>query len=80
MKIENDIFEGMLNIGSRPTLNNNNKETIEVNIFNFDEEIYGQEIEIEFFEKIRDEQKFENLSALTNQLKIDKEQVIQIFN
>ena len=70
----------MLNIGNRPTLKNNKKETIEVNIFNFDEEIYDQEIKIEFFEKIRDEQKFENLSELTNQLKIDKEHVLQIFN
>jgi len=80
VKVENTTFNGMLNIGNRPTLKNSNKETIEVNIFNFDEEIYGQEIEIEFFEKIRNEQKFENLSALTNQLKIDKEKVVQVFN
>ena len=80
VKVENTTFNGMLNIGNRPTLKNSNKETIEVNIFNFDKDIYGQEIEIEFFEKIRSEQKFENLSALTNQLKIDKKHVIQIFN
>jgi|TARA_B110000459_G_C16624833_1_gene504447 riboflavin kinase/FMN adenylyltransferase len=80
VKVENTTFNGMLNIGNRPTLKNNKKETIEVNIFNFDEEIYDQEIKIEFFEKIRDEQKFENLSELTNQLKIDKEHVLQIFN
>lgn len=79
-KIEGRVFNGMLNIGSRPTLNQNNIETIEVNIFNFDEDIYDQEIVIEFFEKIRDEQKFEDLSALKKQLNIDKEQVIQIFN
>lgn len=80
VKVANTIFNGMLNIGSRPTLNNSNKETIEVNIFNFDEDIYNQEIEIEFYEKIRDEQKFDNLSALKNQLTIDKQHVIQIFN
>jgi riboflavin kinase/FMN adenylyltransferase len=80
VKINDAFFDGMLNIGKRPTLNNNNKETIEVNIFNFDKEIYGQEIEIHFFEKIRTEKKFESLAALTNQLKIDKEQVIQIFS
>ena len=80
IKINDNIFNGMLNIGNRPTLNSSKKETIEVNIFNFDEDIYGLEIEIEFFEKIRDEQKFENLPALTNQLKIDKEQVQKKFN
>jgi len=80
IKINDNIFNGMLNIGNRPTLNSSMKETIEVNIFNFDEDIYGLEIEIEFFEKIRDEQKFENLPALTNQLKIDKEQVQKKFN
>ncbi|MGB0881517.1 MAG: bifunctional riboflavin kinase/FAD synthetase [Vicingaceae bacterium] len=80
VKIDNTIFNGMLNIGSRPTLNNNNKETIEVNIFNFDKDIYGQEITIEFFERIRDEQKFENISELKEQLKIDKKQIIQIFS
>lgn len=73
-------FYGMLNIGSRPTLNKNNIESIEVNIFNFDSDIYGQEIEIEFIERIRDEQKFENITALKTQLELDKDQIIQIFN
>ena len=70
----------MLNIGNRPTLNENDTSTIEVNIFNFDEEIYGQEIEIEFIQRIRDEQKFENISALKKQLEVDKQQIIQILS
>ncbi|MBL4668462.1 MAG: bifunctional riboflavin kinase/FAD synthetase [Flavobacteriales bacterium] len=80
IKINETIFIGMLNIGSRPTLKENSNETIEVNIFNFDEEIYNKKIEIEFYERIRDEQKFENISELKKQLEIDKQQVIQIFN
>jgi len=80
VNIEGNIFNGMLNIGNRPTLNENDTSTIEVNIFNFDKEIYGQEIEIEFFERIRDEQKFDNITALKEQLKIDKEQIIQLLN
>jgi len=72
-------YEGMLNIGIRPTLKGIN-ETIEVNIFDFDEEIYGQKIRVKFYERIRDEQPFEDLNELKNQLNIDKSKTIQIFN
>ncbi|MDT8411666.1 MAG: bifunctional riboflavin kinase/FAD synthetase [Vicingaceae bacterium] len=72
-------YEGMLNIGIRPTLKGTN-ETIEVNIFDFDEEIYGQQIQVKFYERIRDEQPFEDLNELKNQLSIDKSKTIQIFN
>ncbi len=72
-------YEGMLNIGIRPTLKGIN-ETIEVNIFDFDEEIYGQKIQVKFYERIRDEQPFENLNELKNQLNIDKTKTIQIFS
>lgn len=72
-------YEGMLNIGIRPTLKGIN-ETIEVNIFDFDEEIYGQKIQVKFYERIRDEQPFEDLNELKNQLNIDKSKTIQIFS
>lgn len=72
-------YEGMLNIGIRPTLKGIN-ETIEVNIFDFDEEIYGQKIRVKFYERIRDEQPFEDLNELKNQLNIDKSKTIQIFS
>ncbi len=80
IKLDGNIFEGMLNIGSRPTLNGTDNETIEVNIFNFEQEIYNKEIQIEFYERIRDEQKFEDLASLKKQLEIDKQKAIQIFN
>ncbi len=70
---------GMLNIGVRPTIDGIN-ETIEVNIFNFNENIYNKTIRIEFYERIRDEQKFNAIDDLINQLKLDKEKAIQIFN
>lgn len=72
-------YDGMLNIGIRPTLKGIN-ETIEVNIFDFDEEIYGQKIQVKFYERIRDEQPFEDLNELKNQLSIDKSKTIQIFS
>ena len=80
IKLQNTYYNGMLNIGTQPTLNDNNNETIEVNIFNFEEDIYTKKIEIEFYERVRDEKKFNNISLLQQQLAIDKKNVIQIFS
>lgn len=72
------IYKGMGNIGYRPTIDMGNL-VIEVNIFDFDEEIYGERIVIHFIERIRDEVKFENLSALREQLMIDRARVMEIL-
>ena len=72
------IYKGMGNIGYRPTIDIGNL-TIEVNIFDFDEEIYGERIIIYFIERIRDEKKFDNLSALRDQLTIDRARVLEIL-
>ncbi len=64
-------FKGMSNIGYRPTINHS-ELTIEVNIFDFDEEIYDEYITISFVDRMRDEEKFINLEALKNQLAKDK--------
>ena len=65
-------FGGMLNIGNRPTVDGTFK-TIEVNIFNFDCEIYGENLKVEFIKKIRNEQKFSGLDELKVQIAKDKE-------
>ena len=62
----------MLNIGRRPTIGGDNK-TIEVHIFDFNEDIYDSEICIEFVSHIRMEQKFNSMEALKAQLKADEE-------
>lgn len=72
------IRKGMGNIGYRPTVDRGNL-TIEVNIFDFDEEIYGERIIIHFIERIRDEIRFENLSALREQLMVDRAKVMEIL-
>jgi riboflavin kinase/FMN adenylyltransferase len=72
------IYKGMGNIGYRPTIEPGNL-TIEVNIFDFDEEIYGDRIIIYFIERIRDEKKFENLSKLREQLTIDRARAMEIL-
>ncbi|WP_305982532.1 bifunctional riboflavin kinase/FAD synthetase [Roseivirga thermotolerans] len=74
--IEYQKYNGMLNIGQRPTIGGDHK-TIEVNIFDFDEDIYESEIAIEFVDLIRKEIKFSSLDALKAQLKTDKEAVSQ---
>ncbi len=65
------IVDGMMNIGIRPTVDGQ-KKVIEVNIFNFDQDIYEQYITVLVYEFIRGEVKFDGLDALKNQLHQDK--------
>jgi riboflavin kinase/FMN adenylyltransferase len=60
-------YFGMLNIGNRPTIDGK-QQTIEVHFFNFDKNIYEENIQIELLKFIRDEEKFESIEALKNQL------------
>lgn len=74
-------YKGMLNIGTRPTVNNNaDHRSIEVHLLNFDENIYGKEIELCFYGKIREEKKFNSVDELRGQLEKDKQQVISYFS
>ena len=66
-------LRGMCNIGVRPTVGSGNQRTIEVNIFDFDEDIYGLDLKVTFLRKIRDERKFGSLSDLRLQLVKDRE-------
>ena len=63
-------FAGIANCGKRPTVNGV-KNLLEVHLFDFDQNIYGRFIEIEFLKKIRDEKKFDNLEALKQQITKD---------
>lgn len=74
------IFNGMLNIGMRPTVNSNaDHKTIEVHIFNFNENIYHSAISVSFIEKIRNEHKFGGLDQLQDQLRKDQIQALKIL-
>ena len=64
-------LEGMANIGVRPTLDGV-KRRVEVNVFKFEERLYGEELEIQFVKKLRDERKFDNLADLKVQLEKDR--------
>jgi riboflavin kinase / FMN adenylyltransferase len=69
--IDNKTVFGMMNIGFNPTVNGQ-KQTIEVNLFDFDADIYGQKLEISLLEYIREEQKFGSVDLLKEQLNKDK--------
>jgi riboflavin kinase / FMN adenylyltransferase len=71
-------YKGMMNIGTRPTLNNSYHTSLEVNIFDFYKDIYNQIIKVEFIGKIRNEQKFDGVNELVEQLKKDKEIVLKM--
>lgn len=72
-------FKGMGNIGYRPTIDQGDL-TIEVHIFDFDEEIYGEIITIFFIDRIRDEVRFESLTALRQQLVHDRARTLEILS
>ena len=71
------LFRSMVNIGSKPTVTNDNQKHIEVHIFNFNDNIYNYDITISFIDKLRDEIKFNNLEELKNQLVFDKKSSLE---
>jgi riboflavin kinase / FMN adenylyltransferase len=80
VEIDGKTYKGMLNIGSRPTFNlNADQRSIEVNIFDFEGELYGKEVTLIFIRKIRDERKFPGKDALVKQLHLDKESSLRII-
>lgn len=67
------IYKGMLNIGFRPTIETNNKQTIEVNIFDFEKDLYNAGIEVALVSRLRDEKRFPSIEHLKEQLVKDKQ-------
>lgn len=80
VKVEyaHQVFGGMLYIGNRPTVNGT-KRNIEVNIFNFERDIYGEDLTVHFIELIRNDMKFGDLETLKQQLEKDKEIALHIL-
>ncbi len=76
---QNQTFKGMLNIGIRPTINEEAEHRIEVNLFDFDSEIYEDEIALVIKAKIRNEKKFESLEELSAQLQKDKIKALDLL-
>jgi riboflavin kinase/FMN adenylyltransferase len=78
VRIEDNWYDGMMNIGTRPTFNDRER-TLEVHLFNFDEDIYGKEVQVRFVKRMRDEKKFDGKEELINQLKVDENSAKEIL-
>lgn len=78
VKFGNKSFKGMLNIGYRPTVDGSTK-TIEVHIFDFASDLYGENLTIQFVKQMRNEIKFDDIDALKNQLDSDKIEACKIL-
>ena len=72
VRMENSVEwkHGMMNIGMRPTFDGH-KRTLEVHIFRLNEDLYGQQLLVSFVERLREEQRFDNIEALISQLQQD---------
>ncbi|MBM3158913.1 MAG: riboflavin biosynthesis protein RibF [Bacteroidetes bacterium] len=72
------LYKGMMSIGFRPTVDGKSR-VIEVNIFDFDQEIYGEVLEVHMVAYLREEKKYESLAGLIEQLGKDKQNSLQIL-
>ncbi len=71
---------GVASLGVRPTVKHEAKPLLEVFLFDFDEAIYGCMIEVEFLHKLRDEERYDDLDALTRQIRVDVAQARDYFS
>jgi riboflavin kinase/FMN adenylyltransferase len=72
-------FEGVANVGTRPTLDGGSKVILETYLFDFNKEIYGRYVEVHFHQKIRDESRFHSLEELKAQIVKDVAETKKIF-
>jgi riboflavin kinase/FMN adenylyltransferase len=68
---KNSLLNGVMNIGTRPTVSNKTENRIEIHIFDFNEDLYDQQLEVEVLKKVRDEKKFDSIEQLSQQIEQD---------
>jgi len=74
-----DNFNGIANLGTRPTIGGAEKLNLEVHIFNFSKDIYGKHVHVTFLQKIRDEKKFKTIGELRQQIILDVDKAESFF-
>ena len=81
ISVQNEWYNGVCNVGYKPTFKNPNEKqlSIEVHILNFDKNIYGEEVSVGWYKRIRSERKFDGINALIEQIELDKQQAIEYF-
>ncbi len=77
--VQNKWYNGVCNVGYKPTFNNpeNKQLSIEVHIFNFDKNIYGEDVVVGWYKRIRSEQKFNGIEELKAQIEKDKREAVE---
>ena len=78
VRVLGQVWQGVCNIGLRPTVGAGGARTIETHILGFDQEIYGLDLDIEFCARLRDERRFDSLELLKEQLCIDRKKAGEI--
>jgi riboflavin kinase/FMN adenylyltransferase len=79
VKIAGNTYQGMASIGRNETFGNNRKVTVEINLFDFNQMVYGQTVTVDWYQKLRNQVKFTGASALIKQLENDRQQTIIYF-
>lgn len=79
VEMEGTHYHGMMSIGVNPTTDNDQITKLEVNIFDFDSDIYNRHITVRFIKRLRDEENFKDLEALKAQLRIDQETCLNLI-
>ncbi|HEY6954008.1 MAG TPA: bifunctional riboflavin kinase/FAD synthetase [Flavisolibacter sp.] len=77
-EVDGDRYKGMLSVGNRPTLQNSN-ERVEINLFDFDRDIYGENIRVIVKNYLRGQEKYSSLEELTTQLGVDKKNSLLVL-
>lgn len=79
--VQNEWYNGVCNVGYKPTFKNpsDKKLSIEVHILNFNKNIYGEEVVVGWYDRIRSERKFNGIDELIAQIELDKQQAIEYF-
>ena len=78
--LEEDPVNGVANVGNRPTLEGDDRFLLEVHLFDFDRQVYGEQVTVRFIERIRDEKKFDSFDALREQIFQDAARAEQLLS
>ena len=70
----------MANIGVRPTFEDDGDLLLEVHLFDFERDLYGEKVSVNFLKFIREEKKFKGIEEIKSQLEVDKEKCLEIIN
>lgn len=80
--VQGTVYDGVCNVGYKPTFNKPEEKSlsVEVHILDFDKNIYGEMVVVDWFTRVRDERKFAGIEELKSQIQLDKETAIEFFN